>query len=124
MRYKMHPSAALYTWSCLRQRRAGRCRCELTLEVRRAPTGPGLWPSPRRQARWVGRGLRGQRRAGGASRAAGCEAPLRLEGPTRIMHGVRPVTVTPHDFRRSWREADGPAVVLAGAAAEYGADRR
>ena len=40
------------------------------------------------------------------------------------MRGVRPVTVTPHDFRRSWREADGPAVVLAGAAAEYGGDRR
>jgi hypothetical protein len=31
-------------------------------EVRRAPIGPGLWPGPRRQARWAGRGLQGQRR--------------------------------------------------------------
>jgi hypothetical protein len=29
-------------------------------EVRRASSGPGLWPGPRRQARWGGRGLRGQ----------------------------------------------------------------
>ena len=42
--------------------------------------GPGLWPGPRRQARWAGRGLQGQRRAEDASRAAGCEAPLRLGG--------------------------------------------
>ena len=27
-------------------------------EIRRAPIGPGLWSGPRRQARWVGRGLR------------------------------------------------------------------
>jgi hypothetical protein len=57
-------------------------------EVRRARFGPGLWPGPRRQARWVGRGLRGQRRAAGASRGAGCEAPLRLEEPTQTMRGV------------------------------------
>jgi len=38
-------------------------------EVRRAPVGPGLRPGPRRQARRVCRGLRGQRRAAGASRA-------------------------------------------------------
>ena len=56
-------------------------------EVRRARFGPGLRPGPRRQARWAGRGLRGQRRAAGASRAAGCEAPLRLEGPARTMCG-------------------------------------
>jgi hypothetical protein len=55
---------------------------------RRACSGPGLWPGPRRQARWAGRGLQGQRRAAGASRTAGCEAPLRLEGPARIMRGV------------------------------------
>jgi len=42
-------------------------------QVCRARFGPGLWPGPRRQARWAGRGLRGQRRAAGASRAAGCE---------------------------------------------------
>ena len=59
-----------------------------TREVRRARSGPGLWPGPRRQARWAGRGLRGQRRAEGASRAAGYEAPLRLEGPARTMRGV------------------------------------
>jgi hypothetical protein len=57
-------------------------------EVRHARSGPGLWPGPRRQARWAGRGLRGQRRAAGASRAAGCEAPLRPEGPARTMRGV------------------------------------
>jgi len=50
--------------------------------------GLAFWPGPRRQARWVGRGLRGQRRAAGASRAAGCKAPFRLEGPTRTMRGV------------------------------------
>jgi hypothetical protein len=27
-------------------------------EIRRARSGPGLWPGPRRQARWVGRGSR------------------------------------------------------------------
>ena len=62
----------------------------ITIEVRRARSGPGLWPGPRRQARWAGRGLQGQRRAAGASRAAGCEAPLRLEEPARIMRGVPP----------------------------------
>jgi len=30
----------------------------LGAEVRRAPLGPGLWPGPRRQARWAGRGSR------------------------------------------------------------------
>ncbi len=61
----------------------GTCR-----EVCRARFGPGLGPGPRRQARWAGRGLQGQRRTAGASRAAGCEAPLRLEGPARTMRGV------------------------------------
>jgi hypothetical protein len=95
-----------------------RHQSELSAGCCGSPRAFRAWPlaGPRRQARWVGRGLRGQRRAGGA--------PLRLEGPTRIMRGVRPINVTPHDFRRSWREADGPAVVLAGAAAEYGGDRR
>src|SRR5215510_2625390 len=61
-------------------------------EVRRARLGPGLWPGPRRQARWAGRGLR-RSRAGPEDRF--CEAvrndlrvPLTLEGPTRIMRGV------------------------------------
>jgi len=53
-------------------------------EVRRARFGPGLWPGPRRQARWVGRGLQ-RSRAGPEDRF--CEAfrndlrvPLTLEG--------------------------------------------
>jgi hypothetical protein len=59
---------------------------------RRARFGPGLWPGPRRQARWVGRGLQCSR-AGPEDRF--CEAvgndlrvPLTLEGPTRTMRGV------------------------------------
>jgi hypothetical protein len=83
--------------------------------------GPGLWPGPRRQARWAGRGLRGQRRAAGASRAAGCEAPLRPEGPARTMRGA-PVSARrpryPHGSRRIWRGLVALAVVLAGAAAD------
>ena len=35
-----------------------------------------------------------------------------------------PVAVTFHGDRRTWRDADGLAVVLAGAAAGYGGDRR
>ena len=35
-------------------------RYVLFVEVRRALLGPGLWPGPRRPARWGGRGLRGQ----------------------------------------------------------------
>ena len=64
----------------------------LSAKVRRAPIGPGLWPGPRRQARWVGRGLR-RSRVGPEDRF--CEAvrndlqvPLTLEGPTRTMRGV------------------------------------
>ena len=57
--------------------------------------GPGVWPGPRRQARRVRQKLRGQWRAVGASRAAGCEAPLRLEGPAGTMRGVPvPLSVT------------------------------
>jgi hypothetical protein len=95
------------------------------LRVRRAAIGPGLWPGPRRQARWAGRGLQGQRRAAGASRAAGCGAPLRLEGPARTMRGVLPGSLRHlHGSRRTRRVADRLAVVLAGAAAGYGGDRR
>jgi hypothetical protein len=61
-------------------------------KVRRARFGPGLRPGPRRQARWVGRGLR-RSRVGPEDRF--CEAvrndlrvPLTLEGPTRTMRGV------------------------------------
>jgi hypothetical protein len=35
----------------------------LGAEVRRAPFGPGLWPGPCRQARWAGRGSKGQESA-------------------------------------------------------------
>jgi hypothetical protein len=71
--------------------------------------GPGLWPSPRRQARWVGRELQ-RSRVGPEDRF--CEAvrndlrvPLTLEGPTRIMRGVpaRSLSLSPGD-RRTWRE--------------------
>jgi hypothetical protein len=60
--------------------------------VRRALFGPGLWPGPRRQARWAGRGLR-RSRVGPEDRF--CEAvrndlqvPLTLEGPARTMRGA------------------------------------
>jgi hypothetical protein len=75
-------------------------------KVRRARSGPGLWPGPRRQARWAGRGLQGQRRAAGASRAAGCEAPLRLEEPARTMRGAPP-PVAMTSSRRPARLARG-----------------
>ena len=95
----------------------------LLTEVRRARFGPGLWPGPCRQARWAGRGLQGQRRAAGASRVAGCEAPLRLEGPARTMRGVpaRSLWHSPGD-RRTRREGDGLVVPLAARrhSAQYG----
>jgi hypothetical protein len=86
--------------------------------------GPGLWPGPRRQARGAGRGsrvkglrLRSKRRAEGA--------PLRLEGPARTMRGVPARWLGRlHGSWRAWREGDGLAVVLVGAAAGYGGDRR
>jgi hypothetical protein len=77
----------------LARTRADRHRAVFT-EVRRAPTGPGLWPGPRRQARWAGRGLR-RSRAGPEDRF--CEGvrndlrvPLTLEGPARTMRGIVP----------------------------------
>jgi hypothetical protein len=57
------------------------CLWRLLVEkVRRARFGPGLWPGPRRQARWVGRGLQGQRRAAGASRAGGMRSTVEAGG--------------------------------------------
>ena len=51
--------------------------------------------------------------------------PLTLEGPVRTMRGVPvPTLCHVHSFRRTRRDADGLAVVLAGAAARYGGDRR
>jgi len=82
---------------------------------------PLAWPSPSGP---LGRQrLRGQRRAVGTSRVAGCEAPLRLEGPTRTMRGVparcrtfRPATGAPSALRPAWpaRGAHGPRRVTAG----------
>jgi hypothetical protein len=64
------------------------------IEVRRAPCGPGLWPGPRCQARWAGRGLR-RSRVGPEDRFCGAvrndlRVPLTLEGPARTMRGVPP----------------------------------
>ena len=76
--------------------------------------GPGLRPGPRRQARWVGRGLR-RSRVGPEDRF--CEAvrndlrvPLTLEGPTRTMRGVPPrcLRLSPGDWRTRC-ETIGPA---------------
>ena len=58
----------------------------LSTEVRRALVGPGLWPGPRRQIRWVGRGSGVNGAPKARPREAGREAPL-LEGPTRTMRG-------------------------------------
>ena len=57
-------------------------------KVCRAPVGPGLWPGPRRQARWGARGSA----FNGAPKVLSAErkAPLRLEGPARTMRGVPP----------------------------------
>ena len=48
--------------------------------VRRALSGPGLWPGPRRQARWAGRGLR-RSRVGPEDRF--CEAVRNNHAPLR-----------------------------------------
>ena len=83
-------------------------------EVRRARFGPGLRPGPRRQARWAGRRLQGQRRAIGASRAAGCEAPLRH--PMRLSCQVALVNLLSGCGGQlsADGECDGFVVVLAG----------
>lgn len=47
---------------------------------------PSAWPLPSGPLGW--QRLRGQRRAAGASRVAGCEAPLRLEGQAGIAGAV------------------------------------
>jgi hypothetical protein len=91
-----------------------RARSSLVTGVRRSPIGPGFWPGPRRQARWAGRGLQGQQRATGASRAPECEAPL--EGPTRPTRGIRPLHRD--SFMAPWREGDGLVYCWAGAVPE------
>ena len=98
-------------------------------EVRRALIGPGLRPGPRRQARWAGRGLR-RSRVGPEYRFCGAvrndlRVPLTLERPAQTMRGVPARRLLHlHGSRRTWREHVGLAVVLAGAAAGYGGDRR
>ena len=84
------------------------------MQVRRARSGPGLWPGPRRQARWAGRGLRRSR--AGALDAGGAD-------PDNARH-FGPVVVTSPGYWCTWRDVDGLVVVSAGAAAGYGGDRR
>ena len=62
-------------------------------EVRRAAFGPGLRPGPRRQARWAGRGLQGQRRAAGASRSSGMRSTAGGASPDNARRSG-PVAVT------------------------------
>jgi hypothetical protein len=51
--------------------------------------------------------------------------PLTLEGPARTVRGQPPRCLRhPSGDRRTWRDTDDLAVVLAGAAAGYGGDRR
>ena len=51
--------------------------------------------------------------------------PLTLQGPARAMRGVpAPVAVTSSRLPAHLREDDSLAVVLAGAAAGYGGDRK
>ena len=91
--------------------------------------GPGLWPGPRRQARWAGRGLR-RSRAGPEDRF--CEAvrndlrvPLTLEGQpgqcAAFRHRRCDIFTAPG---APGAEADHLVVVLARAATRYGRDRR
>ncbi len=92
---------------------------------------PLAWPSPSGPLGW--QSLQGQRRAAGASRAAGCEAPLRLEGPARTMRGVpaRSCDLSPGD-RRTCRddrpgqlaERGDPRCVTAGRVLRRGAGLR
>jgi hypothetical protein len=86
-------------------------------KVRRAPFGPGLWPGPRRQARWAGRGLQGQRRAAGASRASGMRSTVEAGGasPNNARHRSGSGRCDIFTAPGTWCEGDGLTVVLAGA---------
>ena len=70
--------------------------------------------------------LQGQPRAVGASRAAGCGAPLGWRDPARTMRGVPAgdCDIFPDVPQERSCVGDGLAVVLAGVAAGYGGDRR
>ena len=63
------------------------------MEVSRPCFGPGLWPGPRRQARWAGRSP-GSRSAAGASCAAGCGASLGWRASPDNARRSGPVAVT------------------------------
>jgi hypothetical protein len=80
-------------------------RISMTTQVGGSPRvfGPGLWPGPRRQARWVGRGLR---RSRVSPEDRFCEAvrndlrvPLTLEGPTRTRRGLPALWLSPFIWR-------------------------
>jgi hypothetical protein len=86
----------------------------LGTHVRRAFVGPALWPGPRRQARWAGRGLRRSRvgpeivsakrleTISGALDAGGASLDdARRSGPV-------PVILSPGDWS-TWRMTTGPA---------------
>jgi len=49
--------------------------------------GPGLWPGPRRQARWVGRGSGAQGRVPKIVSAKRLE-PVRKLGPVRLIERI------------------------------------
>ena len=74
------------------------------------------------QARWAGRGSVGQRRAVGACRVSGMRSTVEAGGaePDNARRSGPGDCDTLHGDRRSWRDADGLAVVLADAAAGYG----
>ena len=83
-----------------------------------------LWPGPCRQACWAGRSSR----VNGAPEARPAQRDAKhrwLEGPARTMRGV-PARRLRHSlgYRQTCREGDCLAVVLAGAAAGDGGDRR
>src|SRR5437773_10846126 len=90
-------------------------------EVRRAHFGPGLWPGPRRQARWADRGSR----VNGARRRRVPRSGMRstVEAGGASPDNARrsgPVALTFHGSGCIQRDIDGLIVVLAGAAARYG----
>jgi hypothetical protein len=70
-------------------------------------------------------GLQGQRRAEGASRAAGCGAPLRLEGPTRTMRGVQAGCLRTFARRSGYpaRDDDPASSQRASLTVRYGGER-
>ena len=101
--------------------------CRLQASPRAFRAWPLAWPSSSGPLGW--QRLR-RSRVGPEDRF--CEAvrndlrvPLTPEGPARTMRGFPARSLSHlHGFRRTWRERDGLAVVLAGAAAGYGEDRR